>query len=226
MRPPRHDGPRHPPALLALPGWDDDGKQQFDALNADLSALGWTCRRAHLPDTSWSSAERASETRDDSLRRALHDHDMLGGVETGSLALLGFSYGGYIAALLAGARPVDWLVLRSPAIYPDADWALPKEELDKRALDDYRQRLLAPEDNNALRCCAGFRGHVLLVYSEFDEVIAPPVMQSYAQAFVQARSLTRHTLPGADHQLSKPGSQRAYHALVVRWLSERKNASL
>lgn len=211
--------------LLVLPGWDDDGKPQFDALNASLSDRGWRCRRAHLPDASWPAAERAAQTRDDGLRSALKDYDDLVASTPGppaAVALLGFSYGGYMATLLAGARPVDWLVLRSPAIYPDADWAVPKEELDKRALDDYRHRPLGPGDNDALRCCAAFRGHVLLVDSGCDAIIPAALIQSYAQAFDQARSLTRHTLPGADHALSEPASQTAYHARVVAWLAQRQ----
>lgn len=213
------------PALLALPGWDDDGRQQFEALRGQLGRDGWVCQRAHLPDSSWTPQERARTTREDTLRQTLDDYFALESdarVQPGRITVLGFSFGAYMAAYLSSARPVHGLILRSPAIYPDTDWQTPKEELDKRDLDLYRHRFLTPADNKALACCARFEGDVLLVDSERDQIIPPPVITSYAAAFQRVRSLTRYTLEGADHQLTDPAWQEAYHRVVVEWLHERK----
>ncbi|MBB6563598.1 hypothetical protein HNP48_006322 [Acidovorax soli] len=62
----------HRPALLVLPGWDDDSQAQYEALDHDLAAEGWQTRRAHLPDAYWPAAERAKVNREDSLRQSLH----------------------------------------------------------------------------------------------------------------------------------------------------------
>lgn len=221
--PPSHT-PDHPAALLALPGWDDHGRQQFDALDASLQPSGWICRRANIPDADWPAEARARETREDSLARVLEDYMNLvavRGVARSRLALLGFSYGAYMACFLAAAKPARLLVLRCPALYPDDDWTVPKEELDKRELGAYRARVHGPAQNKALDCCARFEGEVLLIDSECDQVIAPTVIASYERSFVHARSLTRLTLEGADHQLSEPRWQQQYHAAVVDWLAAR-----
>ncbi len=215
------------PALLVLPGWDDDGRQQFDMLTAAPGLRGWICHRANIPDACWPADARSRVSRSDSFTQVLEDYMGLAavrGVARSRMALLGFSFGGYMAALLTAAKPVQWLALRSPALYPDADWDVPKEALDKRALDDYRTRVLTPAQNRALEACSRFRGDVLLVDSECDQVIAAPVITSYERAFGRARSLTRLTLAGADHQLSQPQWQKRYHAEVAQWLCDRAAA--
>lgn len=210
------------PALLALPGWDDHGKEQFDALSAQLATSGWVCRRANIPDASWPDDRRAAVSRSDSMHAVLEDYMNLAsvrGVARGSLGLLGFSYGGYMATFLASAKPVRFMVLRSPALYPDEDWNMPKEELDRPTLRAYRSQLVTPSQNRSLRCCEQFRGDVLLIDSEEDEVIPQQVIQSYERAFGHVRSMTRHTLRGADHELSEPAMRREYHNMLLEWLN-------
>jgi dipeptidyl aminopeptidase/acylaminoacyl peptidase len=206
-------------ALLVLPGWNDTGRHQYDALHDDLG--GWCTRRANLPDCNWPSSLRGAVNRDQTLQQVVRDYDALRLECNAShvlFAALGFSYGGYMAALLTGKRQVDWLILRSPALYPDDDWLTAKEELDKQDLKAYRQGIHGSPTNMALRCCGAFRGHVLLVHSEHDEVIPHTVIESYERAFLHATSITRHTLLGADHELSDPVARRAYHERVVAWL--------
>jgi pimeloyl-ACP methyl ester carboxylesterase len=210
---------RDPSLLLVLPGWDDAGKEQFERLEAELSPAGWRCRRADLPDADWPAERRRHVSREDSLRQALKDHDALAnGDHHPCVALLGFSYGGYLAALISARRTVSHLVLRSPALYPDDDWTVPKEELDKRMLEAYRNRLHAPSDNRALAACAAFRGHALLVSSELDQVVPPTVVDSYSSALQRALTLEHKVLPGADHLLSRAEWRDQYHTMEVDWL--------
>jgi hypothetical protein len=124
-----------------------------------------------------------------------------------------------MATFLAAAKPCRLLVLRSPALYPDDDWNQPKESLDRTALRHYRSQVLTPDQNRSLWCCAQFTGDVLLVDSAEDATIPPQVIASYERAFRRVRSLARHTLAGADHELSRPAWQREYHGVVLDWLN-------
>ena len=89
-------------------------------------------------------------------------YDELGGqpnVDADLIAIVGSSYGGYLAAIATTMRPVRWLALRVPALYKDADWNVPKKQLNK---DDGElradpRRQLPAQENRALRACVAFR---------------------------------------------------------------------
>ena len=80
-----------------------------------------------------------------------------GGVDPAAIAVVGSSYGGYLAAILTSLRPVRWLALRAPAIYKDAAWDFPSAELHADPhLMAYRAASCRPADNRALRACGAF----------------------------------------------------------------------
>ena len=118
-------------------------------------------------------------------------------------------------------RKVRWLGLRVPALYRDAGWELPKLQLHREQdLVAYRRSFVPAAENRALRACARFGGDVLVVESERDEIVPPPVIASYRAAFAQAHSLTYRCIKGADHALSSEASQREYTMLLVQWFGE------
>ena len=66
--------------------------------------------------------ERVS--REDNLHDVLAAYDLLRGqpaVDDQAIAVVGSSYGGYLAAILTSRRRVRWLGLRAPALYWDED---------------------------------------------------------------------------------------------------------
>jgi dienelactone hydrolase len=210
--------------LLVMPGWRDDGERQYEDIKAQLQPSGWVCRRARIPDASWAPRDRATVTRASALQQLVDDYmdlTAVKGVSRRRIALLGFSFGAYMATFLVSSKPAELLVLRSPALYPDQDWMTPKEELDKAQLEAYRSKVRAPSENRSLRCCSEFVGDVLLIDSSEDEVIPPTVIASYERAFERARSLTRYTLVDADHELSQPAWRREYHNVALEWLEAR-----
>ena len=143
------------------------------------------------------------------------------GVDPSSVAVVGSSYGGYLAAILTSMRPVKWLALRVPALYRDSNWEMPKRQLHKgQDLGEYRQNQVPAEENKALRACSDFRGDVLVVESERDTIIPHAVITSYLEACTEPRSMTYRVIKGADHGLSEESFQRAYTALLVSWMTE------
>jgi len=142
------------------------------------------------------------------------------GMDSSRIGLVGVSYGAYLAAIATELRAVRWLALRSPALYPDRDWHLPKEELEGAVdLRKFRERTHAPDRSEALLACAKFDGDALIVESGCDEVIPHAVIQRYVQAFGQARSVACKTIEGADHGLSEPEHRAAFATLLSEWFS-------
>jgi dienelactone hydrolase len=211
------------PGVLFVHGWG--GSQVHDlALAKQVSGLGCVCLtfdlRGHGDD------ERRSETvtRAQNLADLVAAYDWLAGrlnVDPASIAVVGISYGGYLASLLTAARPVRWLSLRSPALYKDEEWDRPKRALHHDPdLPLYRQREVAASDNRALLACAEFRGDVLVVEAEHDDIVPHTVIENYARALRKAHSTTVRTISDADHAFSEKSAQRAYSDTLTGWLTE------
>ena len=211
------------PGVLFVHGWGGS-QQQFLARAREVAALGCVCLTFDLGGHAGTQPQRETVSRESNLRDVVAAYDVLAGqphVDRSAIAVVGSSYGGYLATILTTLRPVSWLTLRVPALYIDSGWELPKLQLHKEQdLRTYRRSFVAAATNRALRACAAFSGDVLLVESGHDQIIPPAVIKSYREACVQARSLTYRCMADADHGLTDETSQRVYTGLLVQWLGE------
>ncbi len=211
------------PGVLFVHGWGGS-QQQYLARAREMASLGCVCLTFDLSGHAATQEEREQVSRERNLRDVMAAYDVLAAhphVDRAAIAVVGSSYGGYLAAILTTLRPVTWLALRVPALYIDSGWELPKMQLHKdQDLRAYRRSFVPATQNRALRACAEFVGDVLIVESELDDVVPRPVITSYREACVQARSLTYRCLAEADHGLTDETQQRAYTALLVQWLGE------
>jgi dienelactone hydrolase len=211
------------PGVLFVHGWGGSQEQYLNRAR-EIAALGCVCLTFDLRGHADTKEQRESVSRDSNLRDVLAAYDRLARhphVDADAIAVVGSSYGGYLAAILTTERKVRWLALRVPALYIDTGWEVPKVQLHKdQDLKAYRRSFIKANTNRALRACADFEGDVLIVQSEHDDVIPHPVITSYREACLQARSLTYRCLAGADHGLTDEASQRAYTALLTQWLGE------
>jgi hypothetical protein len=213
---------RKVPGVLFVHGWGG-GQEQYLARAREIAALGCVCLTFDLRGHAGTKEQHETVTRQENLDDVVAAYDILAGhhgVDRDSIAVVGSSYGGYLAAILTSLRPVRWLALRVPALYRDEDWPLPKEQLKKYGLAEYRQHAIRPQDNRALTACAAFRGDVLVVESEHDDIVPHPVISNYVAAFENAHSLTYRVIAGADHKLSEDAWQQAYTVLLVTWATE------
>ncbi|KAK0357872.1 hypothetical protein LTR94_037682, partial [Friedmanniomyces endolithicus] len=79
-------------------------------------------------------ADRNEVTRQNSLDDVVAAYDYLAAhplIDAQAIGVIGTSYGGYLSALLTAERPIRWMALRVPALYPDEHWDTPKALLDK-----------------------------------------------------------------------------------------------
>ncbi|WP_251865086.1 alpha/beta fold hydrolase [Achromobacter sp. Marseille-Q4962] len=210
------------PGVLFIHGWG--GSQRFDLARAKgIAALGCICLTFDLRGHAATQACQREVSRDDNLRDVMAAYDRLAAhpsLDTGSVAVVGSSYGGYLAAILSSLRRVRWLALHVPALYRDDEWLLPKNQLNRETLRAYRSGRVEPEENRALAACATFPGDVLIVESEHDTYIPHSTIMSYRAAFRRSHSLTHRIVDGADHALSDKASQRAYTSILVNWITE------
>lgn len=211
------------PGVLFVHGWG--GSQDHDLARArDAAGLGCVCLtfdlRGHEGDAQM--LERVSRQQNlDDLLAAYDWFVQQPNVDEDAITVVGISYGAYLAAILSALRPVRWLALRTPALYKDEGWELPKRQLHQDPdLIPFRHRQVAWKDNRALRACAEFTGDALIVEAELDQIIPHQVIENYVAAFTRARSRTARVIAGADHAFSEKPVQRSYTAVLVRWLTE------
>lgn len=210
------------PAALFLHGWDACRQDMAGPL-AEAASLGFTCLDYDLRGHGATECQRPTVTPRQSLDDALAAHDSLlgtAGVDPESVAVVGASFGAWLATLLSARRPVRWLVLRVPALYPDAWWDMPKDAMDRDALLRYRQALPTAATDQALAACAAFQGDVLLVWSGCDEVLPECLVPTFQAAFPRVASLTVRRIEGADHGLGEARHRIAYRSLLGDWLQD------
>ncbi|TLX63447.1 alpha/beta hydrolase [Stutzerimonas nosocomialis] len=214
--------PNKLPGMLFVHGWG--GSQERDLARArGIAGLGCICLSFDLRGHGLTLEQQQSVTREQNLADVLAAYDRLAehpAVDRSSIAVVGTSYGGYLAAILTALRPVKWLGLRVPALYRDENWHTPKRKLDKADLDRYRRSRVTPEENRALAACANFRGDVLIVESEHDDIVPHETIMSYRAALRNTHSLTHRIINGADHGLSGDACQQAYTSILVNWATE------
>ncbi|ANB17538.1 alpha/beta hydrolase family protein [Dokdonella koreensis] len=211
------------PGVLFVHGWG--GSQEHDLVRAkEAVGIGCECLTFDLRGHERTASQWETVSREQNLADLVAAYDWLVGrpqVDPASIAVVGISYGGYLAALLTTLRPVRWLALRSPALYKDEGWTWPKRRLNADpGLSDYRRSRILWQDNRALRACAAYRGDALVVEAEHDEIVPPMVVANYVRAFGKARSLTKRAIAGADHGFSSKQAQKEYTAVLITWLHE------
>lgn len=133
------------------------------------------------------------------------------------LIVIGGSFGGYMAALLAGKRNPAAIVLRAPAAYPDHEFELPytqTAESDKR----YSSILNVDEEltSNAFSAIAHYDGSVYICEHEKDEVVPRAIPREY---FKRAQRGNYLLVPNTKHSpktMQNPEKHFAYieHLLV------------
>ena len=211
------------PGVLFVHGWGGS-QQQYLARAREIAALGCVCLTFDLGGHAGTQPKRETVSRESNLYDVLSAYDALAAhpsVDSSAIAVVGSSYGGYLATILTSMRPVSWLALRVPALYIDTGWELPKLQLHiDQDLRAYRRSFVATATNRALRACAAFKGDALLVESELDTIVPRTVLTSYREALTHTRSITYRCIEGADHGLTQEHDQRAYTALLVGWLKE------
>ena len=136
-----------------------------------------------------------------------------------NIIAIGGSFGGYMAALLAGERPLAGLVLRAPANYPDEEFQLAYSDTSAARGDKahylYRQSIGQSYTNRAVEAVRQFSGATYVIEHQMDEVINPSIPRSYFGAAQQGNYLV---IPGLKHSPKLMPDPRPYFALIESWL--------
>src|SRR5947207_8398012 len=107
------------PGVLFVHGWGGS-QQRYIARAREVAALGCIGLTFDLRGHEQTRSQFETVSREDNLRDVIAAFDALAGhdsVDASAMAVVGSSYGGYLAAILTSIRRVKWLALRAPALY-------------------------------------------------------------------------------------------------------------
>jgi len=139
--------------------------------------------------------------------------------DTNRLGVLGGSFGGYQAALLAGKYPIKSLILAAPAIYQDEWWKIIPETMDPIKNGLYRQPS-GFENTKAFKAIQKYPGKILIIEHEKDEVIPRHVTESYYQNAFKAGLKEKKVILDAPHALHDQKYLTKSAQLVVDWFKK------
>src|SRR5512140_2378508 len=113
---------RRVPGVLFVHGWGGS-QDQYLARARQVAALGCVCLTFDLRGHVRTASQQDVVSREHNLKDVMAAYDMLvrhRAVDPAAIAVVGSSYGGYLAAILTSLRDVRWLALRVPALYKDS----------------------------------------------------------------------------------------------------------
>lgn len=170
------------------------------------------------------------------------------GIDKQRVALFGFSLGGRLVLLLGDRNDefkaiATWTPAASNGAGSMIDFLggeVAYANYRKRADDDGfvsfttqwgqdqqlgRQWFKDMENSRPLEAIAEFRGPILVLYGDRDDVVLPEVSEAVIAAAVNSREVVRHVVEGADHGLGIFSGEDALTenaiSTTVRFLSER-----
>jgi uncharacterized protein len=135
-------------------------------------------------------------------------------VDPKRIGVIGTSFGGFVASILMKDYDVKSLVLRAPAVYPN-------ELLDinvKTIADYYHLEKDKWLSSVAYEGISHFKGNLLVIESEKDEVVRDWVVRNYYDRAENAAKKELFVQKGAGHDLrNNPESLEEFYKLTFDW---------
>ena len=165
------------------------------------------------------------------------------GVDTDRIGLLGYSMGGRLVALLSRIDPsYKVVVMWTPAVEDgarreleslggeEAYYAL-RTKARETGMAEYTTRwgstlqlgyqwFVDLEETKPLDSLASFKGPLLVLYGDKDDVVVPATSEAAIAAATSSREVVRHVVRGADHALGFYTNEPEIAAEVVATTAE------
>lgn len=138
-------------------------------------------------------------------------------VDKNRIGVMGTSFGGYVASILMGEFYVKSLILRAPADYPDETLETHVKSIkDLENID--REKWLK---SISYRGIAHFKGNLLVIQSEKDDVVKDWIVKNYYDRAENAVKRELFVQKGAGHSLhATPDLLKEFYKLTFDWFLE------
>lgn len=140
-------------------------------------------------------------------------------IDRSRVGIQGTSFGGYVSGMLLGEYDfVRSVVLRVPAAYTD-------KQLDTTVRAGDEENFFAKKENwidsSSYQGLANYKGNLLVIRSENDELIPQEEVNKYYDIATHAKKRSLFIHKNAGHSLSdNPKALQEFHKITIDWFLE------
>jgi len=208
------------PAILFIHGWTSNETGYVPRAKA-LCSLGFICLTFNLRGHNGEQKDLDKFSRRDHLEDSLAAYNFLSSlreIDKNQIGVVGASYGAYLASILSSKKKLKWLALRAPALFKNKEFDMPTQEVVSKREEDFFQEMIPKKNNFALKGIKNFKGKLLLIESENDEIIPNKIIKYYLNS---KKNASHSIIRKADHALLKDKWRREFIEILVKWFKER-----
>ncbi|MBP9718846.1 MAG: alpha/beta fold hydrolase [Candidatus Levybacteria bacterium] len=209
-------------AIILIHGWSSD-RQGYTFRAEPLVSMDFICLTIDLRGHGESDGKLDEFSRADHLTDAIAAYDFLAmqkNVDVNNISVVGTSYGGNLAAMLADKRSVKNLILRAPALYTNKDMDTPTAKLIADRKEDFFTDMTPEETNVSLTGVKSIHGKFMIIESEKDQIIPHSIIEFYLRA--AGENATHKIMIDADHQLSRGEWKREFIQILTKFFEKEK----
>jgi hypothetical protein len=188
-----HTETKEKPDLFMLHGAGKSTRQRFDFMREKLLRKGLASLSFDLP----GHGETGGDLSSSSLReRTEIANKIISSYSNGeAISIVGNSMSGYTAVKLTEIYEVENLILIVPAAYDKAAYELHFNETFSKCLRREKSYL----DSDSWKILKNYKGNLLIISAESDEVIPREIIERLMSSSVNAKSRKLITVKNAPH---------------------------
>lgn len=217
-----HEGATNQKIILTFVGFGSSKKSNFDFMAKLVDMTGMSALVVDLAGHGESPFDVNETVPAQHLLEATKAYDWIKANHPESvICVMGTSYGGFMAAYLTRFRPVENLILRTPAIYEPDTFYTQHCLIDKILVREYRQNTEALEKHPMFLQPSVADTSTLLIVHGKDESVPKKTTDVYASMF-DAQVYTAEGFVHAFRDSINPQEDiPAYYEALTTWLGRQ-----
>ncbi len=208
--------------LLVLPGFTSSKANYKELVSAIVGKTGTSALVIDYSGHGESPFDIQDITISENFSEVVRAYDWLKEHHPGkTIDVMGTSYGGFFAAMLAGVRDIRKLILRVPANYDPKDLYTPWRRLDREQIrNEYRADPANFENHPVLAEAAHFKGEAYVLTHELDEACPKSSTDPYIEAFKAVHWEVKGFVHGLGKSKFTEQQLEEYQNKIAEWLKQ------